>query len=156
MQLTYHTDYALRLLMYLALKPDRLTTVEEVSTAFGVSRNHMMKVAHGLGRAGYVETVRGRSGGLRLKRETGSIRIGAVVRDMEEGWQIVECFDLARNTCVIAGPCRLKGVLKEALGAYMAVLDRYTLADLMANPTQIGRRLGVGGASGAKATAPPA
>lgn len=143
MQLTYHTDYALRLLMYLALKTDRLATVEEVATAFGISRNHMMKVAHGLGRAGYVETLRGRTGGLRLNRTAESIRVGDVIRDMEEGWRMVECFDAARNTCVIAGPCRLKGVLKEALAAYMAVLDRYTLADLMSNPAQLVRKLGL-------------
>jgi Rrf2 family nitric oxide-sensitive transcriptional repressor len=143
MQLTYHTDYALRLLMYLALKADRLATVEEVATAFGISRNHMMKVAHGLGQAGYVETLRGRTGGLRLNRKAESIRIGDVIRDMEEGWRMVECFDAERNTCVIAGPCRLKGVLKEALAAYMAVLDRHTLADLMGSPAQLGRKLGL-------------
>ncbi len=154
MQLTYHTDYALRLLMYLALAGNRRATVEDVATSFGISRNHMMKVAHRLGRAGYVETIRGRSGGLRLKRDAGNIRVGAVVRDMEEGWQIVECFDSARNTCVIAGPCRLKGVFKEALAAYLAVLDRYTLADLMANTGQLGRRLGLGSAPVPKAAAP--
>ncbi len=150
MQLTAHTDYALRLLMYLSLLPDRLATVEEIASTFRISKNHMMKVAHGLGQAGYVETVRGRGGGLRLKRDAGSIRIGDVVRNMEEGWRIVECFDLARNSCVIAGPCRLKGVLKEALAAYLSVLDRYTLADLMVHPAQIGRRLGVSGKSGVK------
>lgn len=143
MRLTFHTDYALRLLMYLTLTPDRLTTVQEVAKTFGISKNHMMKVAHGLGRAGYVETVRGRSGGLRLKPDAGGIRIGDVVRLMEDDWRIVECFDPAENTCVIAGPCRLKGALKEALAAYLAVLDRYTLADLMANPAPIGRRLGL-------------
>lgn len=143
MHLTFHTDYALRLLMYLALRQDQLTTVQEVSESFRISRNHMMKVAHSLGQAGYIETLRGRNGGLRLKSSAGATRIGDVIRLMEDDWKIVECFDPSENTCVITGPCRLKGMLKQALAAYMAVLDRYTLADLMANPASLGRKLGL-------------
>ena len=91
MRLTFHADYTLRLLMYLALTPDRLTTVEEIAKTFGISKIHMMKVAHGLGRAGYVETVRGRSGGLRLKPDAANIRIGDVVRAMvrDAAWPVV-------------------------------------------------------------------
>lgn len=131
MRLTMYTDYALRLLMFLALEPDNLATIQEAAAAYGISRNHLMKVAQELGRAGFVETVRGRGGGLRLGRKASEIKVGDVVRATEEDFRIVECFDPGRNRCVITGPCRLRGVLREALEAYLTVLDRYTVADLV-------------------------
>ena len=143
MRLTMYTDYSLRLLMYLALKPGSLATIQEVAESYGISRNHLMKVAHELGRAGFVETVRGRGGGLRLKRGADRIVVGEVVRATEDDFRLVECFDPARNSCRITGPCRLRGVLREALEAYLAVLDRFTLADLAEPDALLKELLGV-------------
>ena len=130
MRLTFHTDYSLRLLMLLALEPDRLHTIEQAARRYGVSRNHMMKVAQTLIQAGFVEAVRGRSGGLRLARPAAEINVGAVVRATEEGFALVECFDGARNMCVISPECGLRGLLQRALQAFLAVLDGKSLADL--------------------------
>ena len=139
MRLTMYTDYSLRLLMYVALK-DGLATIGEVADAYAISRNHLMKVAFALGREGLLETVRGRNGGLRLARAADTIRLGNVVRLTEEDFAMVECFG-SGNACAITAPCRLKGVLSEALDAYLAVLDRYTLADLTANNRKLARTL---------------
>ena len=141
MRLTLHTDYALRLLMHLAVTPDRLATISEVAEAFAISRNHLVKVAHGLGQAGFIETLRGRGGGLRLARAPQDIVVGDVVRVMEEDFRIVECFDPAANTCRISPACRLKGLLGDALDAWLAVLDEATLADLVARPAPLRRLL---------------
>lgn len=141
-----YTDFALRLLMYLALKPDKLATIKEVSDAYGISRAHLNKIALELGRAGFIETVRGRGGGLRLKGKAADMKVGDVIRATEEtydGFRLVECFDPARNTCRITGPCRLRGALREALEAYLAVLDRFTLADLTAPSTPLKDLLGI-------------
>ena len=130
MKLTFYSDYSLRLLMYVSVKRNGLVTIQEVADAYGVSKNHLMKVAFELGRKGFLETVRGRGGGLRLARPPEKIGVGEVVRAMEEGFTMVECFDPKANQCVITGPCRLRGALSRALKAYFAVLDEYTLADL--------------------------
>ena len=143
MRLTLQTDYALRVLMYLASRPAHLATIQEISDAYGISRNHLMKVVLNLARAGFVETVRGRSGGLRLQRAASAIGIGDVVRRIEDDFCIVECFNDRKSACVIGGVCRLQGLLREALNAYLAVLDRHTLADLMTAPRALARRLGV-------------
>ncbi|MEX2631364.1 MAG: Rrf2 family transcriptional regulator [Tistlia sp.] len=134
MQLTRHSDYALRLLMRLAIEPRGLVTIQEVASDYRISRNHLMKIALELGREGFIETVRGRGGGLRLGRPAAEICIGAVVRTTEDSFALVECFDAAHNRCVITGACRLRGALREALEAFVAVLDGYTLADLVARP----------------------
>ena len=134
MRLNLQSDYALRLLTHLAIHRDRLVTVAEVASRFRISQNHLMKVAHLLGRAGFIETVRGRSGGLRLAGDPATIRVGDVVRQMEGDIHLVECFAAESDSCLISGACRLKGVLHEALEAFLAVLDRYTLADLSVNP----------------------
>jgi Rrf2 family nitric oxide-sensitive transcriptional repressor len=126
MRLTRYTDYAMRVLLYLGAQPDRVCSIGEIAKAYGISQNHLMKVAHDLGKAGYVEGVRGRSGGIRLARPADRINVGAVVRQTEEGFELVEC-----GSCLIAPACGLTGVLAEALTAFMAVLDRYTLADLL-------------------------
>ncbi len=130
MRLTHHADYALRLLMYAALKNGALVQIREVADAYGISKNHLMKVAFHLGKLGFLETVRGRSGGLRLARPAQDITVGDVVRKTED-FVLVECFDPGSNGCVIAAPCRLRGVLRKALDAYLAVLDAHTLADLV-------------------------
>lgn len=133
MRLTVYTDYALRLLMYLGTHPDQLCTIQQVAEAYGISKNHLMKVAQQLARTGSVESLRGRGGGLRLARPPAEIGIGDVVRATEDDFRLVECFDKDRNRCVITRSCRLRGLLSEALEAYLEVLDRYSLEDLISD-----------------------
>lgn len=140
MRLTFYSDYSLRLLMYAAVRNGELVTIQEVADTYAISKNHLMKVAFELGRKGYLETVRGRGGGLRLARAPEKIGLGEVVRDMEEDFTMVECFDPKANKCAITGPCRLRGALSRALKAYFEVLDEYTLADL-ASPHPVLARL---------------
>lgn len=134
MRLTLHADYALRLLMLLALEPEARHTIEEVARRYGISRNHMMKVAQTLTQGGFVESLRGRGGGLRLARAPEAINLGAVVRTCEDSFALVECFDRTRNTCVVTPACGLRGPLEAALAAFLAVLDSYSLADLVSRP----------------------
>lgn len=141
MRLTFYSDYSLRLLMYCAVRRGELVTIQEVAAAYDISKNHLMKVAFALGRKGYLETVRGRGGGLRLARPAEKIGLGQVVREMEGDFTLVECFDPAANKCVITGPCRLRGALSRAIKAYLAVLDEYTLADLAAEHPLLSRVL---------------
>lgn len=143
MRLTTYTDFALRLLTYLALKPHELATIRQAADAYSIPFNHLNKVAHELGRAGFIETVRGRGGGLRLKRDAAEIRVGDVVRSTEDDFRLAECFDPVRNSCRIIGPCRLRGALREALDAYLAVLDRFTIADLVAPAGPLKAILGI-------------
>jgi Rrf2 family nitric oxide-sensitive transcriptional repressor len=141
--LTFYTDYALRTLIYLALNDDRLSTVEEVAEAYQISRSHLTKVAPRLSEYGFIESVRGRAGGLRLAKAPSEICVGDVVRATEEDFRIVECFSPETNTCRIMGMCNLKGMLTEALAAWLEVLDRYTLADLLQQPQALAKRLGL-------------
>jgi len=133
-RLSLQTDYAMRLLMHLAANTHRLVTIAEVANRFRISRAHLMKVAFLLGKGGFVQTVRGRAGGLRLAREAQAIRVGDVFRFMEGDAELVGCVDAAKGDCVVVKACRLRGVLGEALAAFIGVLDRYTLADLTVNP----------------------
>jgi len=137
MRLTNFSDYALRVLMYAAAQPDRLITIEETAERYGISRAHLMKVVNLLTRAGYLAAVRGRSGGLRLGRPAETIVLGEVVRATEPDFQLVECF-AADGRCLITPSCRLRSVLGEALAAFVATLDAYTLADLVLTPAQFG------------------
>ncbi|TQV83068.1 Rrf2 family transcriptional regulator [Denitrobaculum tricleocarpae] len=137
MRLTRYTDYALRLLMFLGTHPDELCTIQQIAEVYGISKNHLMKITHQLGQAGYVETLRGRGGGLRLAKPPSRIRVGDVIRVTEEDLDLVECFNKDRNSCVITKACRLQGVLSEALDAYLAVLDRYSLEDLLADDSAL-------------------
>jgi len=130
MRLTRHTDYAVRMLMFLALRDGQLGTIREIANAYGISRNHLMKVVQDLNHRGYITAIRGKNGGLLLKRAPETIRLGELVRDTERDMNLVECFGDA-NECVITPACRLKPILAEALNAFLAVLDHYTLADLM-------------------------
>lgn len=139
MRLTLHTDYALRLLMLLAAEPSDLHTIEEVARRYRISRNHLMKVVQTLAQAGLIDSLRGRGGGLRLGRPAGSINLGAVVRATEDSFALVECFDRVSNRCVVAPACGLRGPLEEALQAFLGVLDRYSLADLIKNPGSLRR-----------------
>ncbi|PCG13151.1 Rrf2 family transcriptional regulator [Sphingomonas adhaesiva] len=128
MKLTRYTDYALRVLLYLSARPERLCSISEMSRSYGISQNHLMKVVHDLGKAGFVASARGRLGGIRLARPPEEIIIGSVVRHTEDGFDLVDC-----GSCIIAPACGLTGVLREALGAFMTVLDSHTLADLLNN-----------------------
>lgn len=141
MRLTFHSDYSLRLLMYAALKEGGLVTVGEVAEAYGISKNHLLKIAFQLGRHGVLETVRGRKGGFRLARRPEQIGLGEIVRLTEEDFTMVECFDSRSDRCVISRPCRLRGILSRALEAYLAVLDDYTLADLTERHPALSRLL---------------
>jgi len=140
LRLTVYTDYALRLLMYLAVKEDGLATIAEVAASYGISKNHLMKVAHQLGQAGYVATVRGRGGGLRLAKPVAEINLGAVVRYTEPDMAIVACLNPVEAPCAIKSCCVLRRALAKAGDAFIAVLDGYTLADL-ARPRLPLRRL---------------
>lgn len=133
MQLTKFSDYALRVLMFAHAAGDRLVTIDEMAASYRISRAHLMKVVNALTRAGYLTAVRGRSGGLRLARPADTIVLGAVVRATEPDFAIVECFATG-NQCVITRCCRLAGVLDEALDAFLATLDRHTLASIALKP----------------------
>lgn len=135
MRLNLHTDYALRLLLYLAQHGGQ-ASVDEVAGVFGVSRHHLMKVAQQLAARGYLDARRGRGGGISLARPAAEINVGAVVRALEPTGTFVECFDRKTNTCTIAGVCGLQGALNQALGDFLARLDRYTLAELAPNPAR--------------------
>jgi Rrf2 family nitric oxide-sensitive transcriptional repressor len=132
MRLTSYTDYALRTLMFLALNRDRLVTIGDIAETHNIAKNHLTKVVHQLGTLGYVETVRGRSGGLRLGREPADIRIGDVVRDTETDFYIAACFDENAAGCLYSASCELKGTLSRATSAFLEVLDNVTLAQVMA------------------------
>jgi Rrf2 family transcriptional regulator, nitric oxide-sensitive transcriptional repressor len=142
MRLAFSTDYALRLLMLLGLEPDRLVTVEEVVDRFDVSKNHLMKVAYQLGQAGYLETVQGRDGGLRLRKAPDQIVVGEVVRTMEPDFAVVECENPA-GYCRIAPCCTLRSAMREAVQAFLGKLDQYTLEDLLRPKLKLRRLLGV-------------
>lgn len=133
MKLTSFTDYSLRVLIFLAAEPTRRATIGEIAAAFDIKQNHLTKVVHFLGRQGFIETLRGKGGGLMLAMAPESIVVGQVVR-LTEGTDLpAECFDPATNTCRITRICRLRGVLKRATQAFYAVLDDCTLADLVHN-----------------------
>lgn len=133
MRLTAYTDFSLRVLMYLALHPDRRPTIAEIAARYGISRAHLMKVVYQLGLAGYVETTRGKGGGLVLAKPADQITIGEVVRRTEPDMALVACFDPGAPPCIIAPACRLKGKLYEAKSAFLQVLDDCTLAEVMGN-----------------------
>jgi Rrf2 family nitric oxide-sensitive transcriptional repressor len=139
MRLTRHTDYALRLLMLLAIEPDDIHTIEETARRYRVSGNHLRKVAQTLIQGGFVDAARGRGGGLRLGRPAEKINLGAVVRATEDSLDLVECFNRENNACVVTPACGLRGPLQQALQAFLGVLDGYSLADLIGNPSSARR-----------------
>ena len=137
MRLTTMTDYALRLLMYVGQRPERLCTISEVAGAYGISEAHLMKVTHQLGLAGWLETVRGKGGGMRLAAAPADINLGEVVRSIEPDFSLVDCLTTG-NSCTLNGSCRLTGIVSEALQSFMAHLDRHTLADLLPPAAPVG------------------
>jgi Rrf2 family nitric oxide-sensitive transcriptional repressor len=134
MKLTSFTDYSLRVLIYLAVNEGRKSTIAEIATLFGVSENHLVKIVHFLSKQGWITTSRGKGGGMTLSRPAQDICIGQVVRDTEGTAMPAECFEPGGGHCIIRGSCGLQGVLGEAVDAFYAVLDRYTLADVMNKP----------------------
>lgn len=143
MRLTTFTNYALRTLMFAALKDPSLSTVDEIARAHGIPRTHVVKCVHQLGRWGYLTNFRGRGGGFRLARPPAAISVGEVVRLTEDGLQLVECFDPATNTCPLCGACALSRGIGRALAAFMAVLDDLTIADIAADRGSLLPRLGL-------------
>ena len=130
MRLTLYTDFALRVLIQAGLNDGKLTTIKDIARSFGISKPHLMKVVNNLGQKGYLETVRGRKGGIRLMREPQDIIIGQVVRDTEDQLDVIGCLG-RKGYCPIQRICVLRGVLSDATEAFLAVLDTHTLADLI-------------------------
>ncbi len=137
MQLSAYSDYALRVLIQTALRRPHRVTVDEVANTFGISRHHLVKIVHDLGRNGYLQTQRGIGGGFTLGRAPEEIRVGDVVRLGEETETVIDCIDQAGQPCRLYPACKLKGVLDEAAAAFFAVLDGYTLSDLVKRPSKI-------------------
>jgi Rrf2 family nitric oxide-sensitive transcriptional repressor len=140
MRLTTMTDYSMRLLMYVGQHPERLCTISEVAAAYGISEAHLMKITHQLGLAGWLETVRGKGGGMRLATAPADINLGAVVRSIEPDFSLVDCLT-TDNLCMLTGTCRLTAIVSEALQSFMAHLDRHTLADLLPAPSDSAAQL---------------
>ncbi len=142
MKLTRFTDYSLRVLIYLGLKDDGRVTIREISEAYGISRNHLMKVVSLLTRMGYLDARRGPGGGIALARPAEEINVANVVRDMEDDLNLVECF-CKGGTCIIKPVCELKSILGQALNAYLSTLEDYTLSDLLHPKAELSQVLGM-------------
>lgn len=140
MRLAHMTDYAIRLLMYVAQQPGRLCTIAEVAKAYRISETHLMKITHQLALAGWLGTARGKGGGIRLAKPAEQIPLGAVVRTMEPDFFIVECFGTG-NDCTLTGNCELTGVMEGALRQFIEYLDSHTLADVLPPPPGAPRRI---------------
>jgi Rrf2 family transcriptional regulator, nitric oxide-sensitive transcriptional repressor len=152
MRLTRFTDNALRCLTYLALTPDETPTVGEVASRMGMSEDHLLKVVQRLSRLGFVRTIRGRRGGVRLAQAPAGVRLGHVVRQTEDNMVVVPCFNPSDERCPVRSACQLAGIIDEALGAFLAVLDQYTVADLVAAPEQLVPLVGLANGGAAPAT----
>jgi Rrf2 family nitric oxide-sensitive transcriptional repressor len=142
MRLNIQTDYALRMLMYLAIQGDRRWSIGEIATAYGISENHLMKITRRLAATGFVDAARGRGGGLRLGHGAETVRVGDVVRAIEHDINLVECFG-ADNACPITPACVLRKALDEARRAFLAVRDNYTLSNLVKQPRALRAQLGL-------------
>lgn len=140
MRLSLQTDYALRTLMFLAVREGH-HSIAEIAQVYGISKNHLMKVAQRLAAEGFVEGVRGRSGGLKLARPAHTLNVGSIIRAMEDIGVFVECFDTATNRCVVTPACELRHALAGALEAFAQHLDQFTLADLVPNFESYRRQL---------------
>jgi Rrf2 family nitric oxide-sensitive transcriptional repressor len=143
MQLTRYTDYSVRVLTHLSTYPDRLSCIAEIARAYGISQSHLMKVVQDLGHSGYVETVRGRNGGIRLRKPAEQINLGALVRHTEKHFDVVDC-----PNCLIAPACQMTSVFAQATRAFLSVLDQYTLADMMSRRQQLHRLFSGAASSG--------
>ena len=141
MRLTTFSDYTLRVLIYLGVHDEEIATVGQIADAYGISSNHLMKVVHHLAQTGYIETTRGKGGGMRLGLPPEKINLGEVVRGTEDKRTLVECFDRSTSECRIESACVLRGVLGQALEAFFGALDGYTLADLLAPKPRLANML---------------
>ena len=138
MQLKKYTDYALRVLIFVGMKHEgELASIKEISETYNISHNHVSKVVHELSKEQLIETVQGRYGGIRLAKRVEEINVGEVVRKIEQDFVLLECFDREQNHCIISPVCKLKHALHEALEAFFAVLDGYTLEDLIVNEKEL-------------------
>lgn len=147
MRLTDYTDYSLRVLVYLAVRGEGLSTIQDISQAYGISKNHLMKVVQQLAEHGWVETVRGRNGGLRFAQGSRALTVGDVVRAMESDFALVACLPDQhgqRRSCVIMPHCRLREALEAAANAFLAELDRYTIGELAQPQSGLASLLGLG------------
>jgi Rrf2 family transcriptional regulator, nitric oxide-sensitive transcriptional repressor len=131
MRVTLQTDYSLRVLMYAATKGERLSRIDEIAESFGISKNHLMKVVYELGKRGYLKTIRGRNGGIRLMRKPSQINIGTVVRETEKDLSMLGCLAGEAGFCCVEQVCVLRRAFRDAAQAFIAVLDRYTVEDLI-------------------------
>lgn len=149
MRLTDYTDYSLRVLLYLAVRGAGLSTIQDISDAYGISKNHLMKVVQQLGERGWVETVRGRNGGLRMAEQTRLLTVGEVVRATESDFAVVACLPdqrgVQRSSCVITSQCRLRGALQAASNAFLAELDHYTIDEVAQPQAPLAALLGLSG-----------
>lgn len=143
MHLSKFTDYSLRVMIYLAAKPQGLSTIDEISEKHAISKEHLRKIVYNLAQNDLIESRRGRGGGLRLARPAGETGIGEIVRVAEEGFEIAECFKKDGGNCRITGCCKLNDMFHEALNAFLQVLDKYTLDDILSGPPVLFARLGL-------------
>lgn len=134
MQLTLYTDYSLRVLIYLSINQERTSTITEIANFYQISRNHLVKVVHNLSQKGYINSSRGKGGGLNLAHKPQDINVGVVVRDTEPNFHIVDCFNQSTGPCSVEPICALKGILGIALNEFLSVLDKYTISDMLKNP----------------------
>ena len=133
MQITRFTDYGLRTLMYVAARSENIASVKEVSDHYGISRNHLVKVVHRFSQLGYIETTKGKGGGIKIAKGTEKLRLGELIKQLEPNMNMVECFDAKTNTCRITGSCQLKHYLFEATQSFINTMNKYTLADTVQN-----------------------
>ena len=132
MHLTTYSDYSLRVLIYLASKNNgELSNIKEIAEIYDISKNHLMKIIFNMGKMGYIETIRGRNGGVRLAKLPSEINIGEIIRKTEEHFYIVECFEKHNNKCIMTPVCSMKQIFHQALEAFLQVLDQYTLDDIV-------------------------
>ncbi len=136
MQLTTYTDYCLRVLIYLGVNPDRRVTISEIAAAYGISQNHLMKVVNRLAQGGYIDSRRGKKGGLKLALPATEIGLGGLIRESEPDFALVECMQ-DNNACQITPACHLQRLLRQALNAFHRELDRYTLNDILGTGRQL-------------------
>lgn len=129
MQLTLYSDYSLRVLLYLSQTKNDRSTIIEIANFYNISKNHLVKVVHRLAQLGYITSIQGKGGGIKLARDADKINIGDVIRKTEQHFHIVECFDAKNNTCIITSSCRLKKILSQAMEAFFNVLDQYNLQE---------------------------
>lgn len=132
MQLTQFTDYSLRSLIYIAVKHE-LCTITEIATAHRISQNHLTKIIHNLAKLKMIETVRGKNGGVKLAKNPKDIHLKKLILELEPHFDLVPCFNIEKQNCVISPSCQLKHILQEAQKAFFMVLDQYTLADILRN-----------------------